>query len=290
MLRGLFHSQGSNSEPNTTSTGDDHLPEFENETEHASDVEPDSQEQHDETLEDNEQMEDTVDGEPLIQVASSKRVAAKKTKKTRAGGRGDASGHESDSSGEDLFGESMERDYLAHPTLDRYDPEGIDDQSDYSPMSIRQRQEAEKLMERRDRRFGDPAARRALLYGIGIGWRSSSRIDFVVFYLEMTALYTVYRTLYIFVFRMTWELKYSWFGVYLIGMSDEEEDQEGARERRLRLGRMAIQAEATSIGMTEFGTEDLVDEAVAAEDLVLYLLLLLIERGNFESVVVWCIL
>ena len=80
----------------------------------------------------------------------------------------------------------MERDYLAHPTLDRYDPEGIDDQSDYSPMSIRQRQEADKLMDRRDRRFGDPAARRALLYGIDIAWRSFSRIDFVVLYLEMT--------------------------------------------------------------------------------------------------------
>ena len=194
MLRGLFHSQGSNSEPNTTTTGDDHLPQFENETEHASDVEPESQEQHDETLEeDNEQMEDTVDGEPLTQAASSKRrVGPKKTKKARAAGRGDASGHESDSSGEDLFGESMERDYLAHPTLDRYDPEDIDDQSDYSPMSIRQRQEAEKLMDRRDRRFGDPAARRALLYGIGNGWISISRIDFVVFYLEMTVLYTIH--------------------------------------------------------------------------------------------------
>ena len=65
-------------------------------------------------------------------------------------------------------------------------------------------------------------------------------------------------------------------------MSDEEEDQDGARERRLRLGRMAIQAEASSLGMTEFGTEDMVDEAVAAEDLVL--LLFLTGSGDLESV------
>lgn len=108
-----------------------------------------------------------VDGEPPILASGKRNVAAKKPKKKRAVGRGEASGHESDSSGEDLFGDSMERDYLAHPTLDRYDPEDIDDQSDYSPMSIRQRQEVEKLMDRRDRRIGDPAARRALLYGIG---------------------------------------------------------------------------------------------------------------------------
>lgn len=112
-------------------------------------------------------MGDVVDGEPPILASGKRNVAAKKPKKKRAVGRGEASGHESDSSGEDLFGDSMERDYLAHPTLDRYDPEDIDDQSDYSPMSIRQRQEVEKLMDRRDRRIGDPAARRALLYGIG---------------------------------------------------------------------------------------------------------------------------
>lgn len=55
--------------------------------------------------------------------------------------------------GEDLMGENMAADYASRPELDEYDPE-ILDENDQTVLTVRQRQEAERLMTERDVRAG----------------------------------------------------------------------------------------------------------------------------------------
>lgn len=75
--------------------------------------------------------------------------------------------YESESDGEDLFGDNMERDYRALPHQDRYDPEMLDD-SDVSEVSLQTRMEAERLMRQRDRTEGKSRGmRKGLIYDDG---------------------------------------------------------------------------------------------------------------------------
>lgn len=72
--------------------------------------------------------------------------------------------YESESEGEDLFGDNMERDYRPIPHQDRYDPEILDD-SDVSEVSLQTRREAELQMRMRDRQEGRTGRmRKGLLY------------------------------------------------------------------------------------------------------------------------------
>ncbi|CAL8139298.1 unnamed protein product [Orchesella dallaii] len=71
---------------------------------------------------------------------------------------------ESESEGEDLFGDGLERDYRPIPHQDRYDPELLDD-SDMSEVSIGGRLNAEREMRVRDRQEGRTGRmRKGLLY------------------------------------------------------------------------------------------------------------------------------
>ncbi|ODM98345.1 DNA replication licensing factor mcm2, partial [Orchesella cincta] len=73
-------------------------------------------------------------------------------------------GDESESEGEDLFGNNMERDYRPISHQDRYDPNMLDD-SDVSEVSLQTRLEAERQMRVRDRQEGrSRGARKGLLY------------------------------------------------------------------------------------------------------------------------------
>jgi len=67
---------------------------------------------------------------------------------------GNGGGEEEEDEGEDLFGEGMEDDYRVMPELDRYDPEGIDQEGDYSDLDIDERMAAEREMKMRDKREG----------------------------------------------------------------------------------------------------------------------------------------
>ncbi|PPQ97381.1 hypothetical protein CVT26_006615 [Gymnopilus dilepis] len=71
-----------------------------------------------------------------------------------------------DAEGEDLFGETLEEDYAANDTLDRYSDTGIDDDANVEELSAAARRAAEASMARRDRaerggRRGQRAARRS---------------------------------------------------------------------------------------------------------------------------------
>jgi len=66
---------------------------------------------------------------------------------------------EAEEEGEDLMGENMMDDYQDRPELDQYDPTMIDD-AVHSPMTLEQRQAAERAMRDRDRQLGQsPPAR-----------------------------------------------------------------------------------------------------------------------------------
>lgn len=69
--------------------------------------------------------------------------------------------------GEELFGDDMERDYLPNPALDRYDPENLDDEADFSDISQGDRRAAEAEMARRDRAAGIHRDDRDLIYSEG---------------------------------------------------------------------------------------------------------------------------
>lgn len=69
-----------------------------------------------------------------------------------------------ESDGEDLFGGDMERDYMPNPTLDRYDPEILDDEENYSVLSDSDRRAAEMEMNRRDHAAGIHRDDRDLMY------------------------------------------------------------------------------------------------------------------------------
>lgn len=69
-----------------------------------------------------------------------------------------------ESEGEDLFGGDMERDYMPNPRLDRYDPEMVDDEENYSVISDSERRAAEIEMNRRDRAAGIHRDDRDLMY------------------------------------------------------------------------------------------------------------------------------
>lgn len=69
-----------------------------------------------------------------------------------------------ESEGEDLFGGNMERDYMANPRLDRYDPAMLDDEDNYSDISDSERRAAEAEMNRRDRADGKHRDDRDLMY------------------------------------------------------------------------------------------------------------------------------
>jgi DNA replication licensing factor MCM2 len=67
----------------------------------------------------------------------------------------DGDGDEEDEEdGEDLFGDNMEDDYRRVDELDRYDPEGLDQENDFDAMEIDERMAAEREMRKRDRREG----------------------------------------------------------------------------------------------------------------------------------------
>ncbi|XP_059475525.1 DNA replication licensing factor Mcm2 [Neocloeon triangulifer] len=68
---------------------------------------------------------------------------------------------EEDEEGEELFGENMEADYRPMPTLDRYDPNMLDDEEDYDAMSPATRAAVEQELRRRDKELG---GRRGLEY------------------------------------------------------------------------------------------------------------------------------
>ena len=59
------------------------------------------------------------------------------------------------------------RDYRAIPELDVYDRENLDDDADYSDLSLSERLAAEREMRKRDRDEGraDGRMRRGILYG-----------------------------------------------------------------------------------------------------------------------------
>ncbi|KAL7410303.1 MCM2/3/5 family-domain-containing protein [Mrakia frigida] len=77
------------------------------------------------------------------------------------GGAGDDM-EEEDGDGEDLFGDGMRDDYESNPDLDTYSQADIDDVNDFGQMSMRERREAEREMEKRDRgATGGRAARRS---------------------------------------------------------------------------------------------------------------------------------
>ncbi|RMX61533.1 hypothetical protein pdam_00013734 [Pocillopora damicornis] len=67
--------------------------------------------------------------------------------------------------GEELFGDRMEQDYRPIPALDVYDPAALDDE-DFDEMTPEARQEAERLMRKRDREEAAARGRlhRGLLY------------------------------------------------------------------------------------------------------------------------------
>uniref|UniRef100_A0A5S6R3H7 DNA replication licensing factor MCM2 n=1 Tax=Trichuris muris TaxID=70415 RepID=A0A5S6R3H7_TRIMR len=58
---------------------------------------------------------------------------------------------ESEEEGEDLFGDNLEQDYAPVPHLDVYDASMLDDESDFSQLSIGERRAAEREMNQRDR-------------------------------------------------------------------------------------------------------------------------------------------
>lgn len=57
------------------------------------------------------------------------------------------------------------RDYRPIPELDRYEPEGLDEDEDLSELSPGARARAEAAMNERDRRTGMGRMPRGLLYG-----------------------------------------------------------------------------------------------------------------------------
>lgn len=61
---------------------------------------------------------------------------------------------EEEEDGEDLFGDNMEDDYRPVAELDRYDPEGIDQENDFDNMDVEDRIAAEREMRKRDRKEG----------------------------------------------------------------------------------------------------------------------------------------
>ncbi|CRK87607.1 CLUMA_CG001403, isoform A [Clunio marinus] len=70
-----------------------------------------------------------------------------------------------ESDGEDLFGGNMERDYLPNQRLDRYDPNMLDDEDNFSDISQSERLAAEREMNQRDRAAGiDREGRDELFY------------------------------------------------------------------------------------------------------------------------------
>lgn len=66
---------------------------------------------------------------------------------------------EEDDEGEDLFGDNMEDDYRQVAELDKYDPEGLDQENEYDPMDIEERVAAEREMRKRDRKEGKSTTR-----------------------------------------------------------------------------------------------------------------------------------
>ncbi|XP_014218789.1 DNA replication licensing factor Mcm2 [Copidosoma floridanum] len=71
---------------------------------------------------------------------------------------------EEEQDGEELFGDNMENDYRPMSALDRYDPELVDDDEDYSELSQGERAAAEAAMRKRDRAAGILKDDRDLLY------------------------------------------------------------------------------------------------------------------------------
>uniref|UniRef100_A0A8C7GEJ8 DNA replication licensing factor MCM2 n=1 Tax=Oncorhynchus kisutch TaxID=8019 RepID=A0A8C7GEJ8_ONCKI len=78
-------------------------------------------------------------------------------------GDGPLPGEEEEGDGEELIGDTMERDYRAIPELDRYEEEGLDLDEELSELSPGARAAAEDAMRRRDREQGG-RLRRGLLY------------------------------------------------------------------------------------------------------------------------------
>jgi len=73
---------------------------------------------------------------------------------------------EEEGEGEELFGDNMERDYRAIPELDTYDQENLDDNDEFSELSMGDRMAAERGMDKRDRDEGraDGRMRDGILY------------------------------------------------------------------------------------------------------------------------------
>jgi len=70
---------------------------------------------------------------------------------------------EDEEDGEELFGDNMEADYRPIAALDRYDAADLDE-SDYDAISESGRQEAERMMKKRDKDLGVGQMRRGLFY------------------------------------------------------------------------------------------------------------------------------
>eukprot|EP00899_Mesostigma_viride_P005892 jgi/Mesvir1/15303/Mv06512-RA.1 len=73
---------------------------------------------------------------------------------------GDDEQPEEEEEGEDLVGDDMMDDYEARPHLDKYEEEGLDDEEGQAPLDAEARMQAEREMERRDRREGVLGGRR----------------------------------------------------------------------------------------------------------------------------------
>lgn len=66
---------------------------------------------------------------------------------------------EEEGDGEELFGDNLERDYRPIPGLDTYSQEGLDDDPEFSDLSMSERLAAEREMRKRDREEGGATGR-----------------------------------------------------------------------------------------------------------------------------------
>lgn len=85
------------------------------------------------------------------------------------------------------------RDYRPIPELDRYEPEGLDEDEDLSELSPGARARAEAAMNERDRRTGMGRMPRGLLYGELCLWHRQNYSFFCVYvyvYTDTQSLYS----------------------------------------------------------------------------------------------------